>query len=38
MLGAGLLIESLKEIENGNAKFIDQVHSEATYAKKIDKN
>ena len=36
-IGADLLIEGLKKIENGNAKFIDQVHSEATYAKKIDK-
>ena len=36
-LGANLLIESLKKIENGKAKFVDQVHSEATYAKKIDK-
>ena len=36
-LGASLLIESLKKIENGKAKFVDQVHSEATYAKKIDK-
>ena len=27
----------LKKIENGKAKFVDQVHSEATYAKKIDK-
>ena len=35
--GASLLIESLKKIENGKAKFVDQVHSEATYAKKIDK-
>ena len=36
-LGASALIESLKTIENGKAKFVDQVHSEATYAKKIDK-
>ena len=36
-LGASVLIESLKKIENGKAKFVDQVHSEATYAKKIDK-
>ena len=36
-LGASALIESLKKIENGKAKFVDQVHSEATYAKKIDK-
>ena len=36
--GARLLIESLKKIETGKAKFIDQAHSEATYAKKINKN
>jgi len=36
-LGASALIESLKKIKNGKAKFVDQVHSEATYAKKIDK-
>ena len=38
VIGAGVLIESLKKIENGKAKFIDQVHSDSTYAKKIDKN
>ena len=37
VIGASLLIESLKKIENSKAKFIDQVHSEATYAKKIIK-
>ena len=36
-IGADLLIEGLKKIENGNAIFIDQVHSDATYAKQIDK-
>ena len=36
-IGANLLIESLKKIENGNSKFMEQVHSEATYAKKINK-
>jgi len=36
--GANLLIESLKSIENGNSKFVDQDDSKATYAKKIDKN
>ena len=36
-MGANLLIESLKNIDEGNSKFVDQVHSEATYAKKIDK-
>ena len=35
--GANLLIKSMKTIEIGNAKFIDQDHSQATYAKKIDK-
>ena len=38
VMGANLLVESLKNIEGGNSKFIEQVHSEATYAKKIDKN
>jgi len=38
LMGPDLLIESLKSIENGRAKFIDQVHSNSTYAKKIDKN
>ena len=36
-IGANLLIESLRKIENGNSKFVEQRHSEATYAKKIDK-
>ena len=38
LLGSDLLIKNLKNIENGKAKFIDQVHSESTYAKKIDKS
>jgi len=38
LIGSDLLIESLKNIENGKVKFIDQVHSNSTYAKKIDKN
>ena len=38
LMGSDLLIESLKNIEKGKAKFIDQVHSNSTYAKKIDKN
>ena len=38
IIGSDLLIESLKNIENGKAKFIDQIHSNSTYAKKIDKN
>ena len=36
-IGANLLIESLKKIESGNSKFVEQIHSEATYAKKINK-
>ena len=36
--GANLLIQNLKSIESGNQKFTDQDHSQATYAKKIDKN
>jgi len=36
-MGASLLIESLKNIENSNLRFTEQIHSEATYAKKIDK-
>ena len=38
VIGSDLLIESLKNIENGKAKFIEQIHSNSTYAKKIDKN
>jgi methionyl-tRNA formyltransferase len=38
IMGADLLVENLKKIEEGNLKFIEQAHSEATYAKKIDKN
>ena len=37
VIGANLLIESLKIIEEGKSKFVDQNHSQATYAKKIDK-
>ena len=37
VMGANLLIESFKNIKSDNLKFIDQVQSEATYAKKIDK-
>jgi len=37
-IGAQLLIESLKNIKDENLKFIDQIHSKATYAKKIDKS
>ena len=38
IIGSNLLIKSLKNIEKGNLKFIDQKHSEATYAKKINKS
>jgi len=38
VLGANLLIENLENIKNDNSKFINQKHSEATYAKKIDKS
>ena len=38
LIGADLLIESLKIIELGRSKFIDQDHSKATYAKKINKD
>ena len=34
IIGANLLVESLKNIENDSAKFTDQIHSQATYAKK----
>ena len=37
VMGANLLVENLKRLERGNSKFTGQVHSEATYAKKIDK-
>ena len=37
IMGADLLVENLKKLEEGNLKFIEQAHSEATYAKKIDK-
>ena len=33
-----MLIKSLKIIKAGNSKFINQNHSQATYAKKIKKN
>ena len=35
--GANLLVQNLKSIEAGEAKFINQYNSQATYAKKIDK-
>jgi len=34
IIGANLLIKTLKNIEEDNLKFVDQKHSEATYAKK----
>ena len=37
VMGANLLIENLKRLVGGNLKFIGQIHSEATYAKKISK-
>jgi methionyl-tRNA formyltransferase len=37
LIGADLLIESLKTVEASTLKFIEQKHLEATYAKKIDK-
>jgi len=36
--GANLLIQNLKDIGNAKSKFIDQNHSQATYAKKINKD
>ena len=36
-IGAKLLIESLKIIKKNDSKFIEQNHSKATYAKKINK-
>ncbi len=36
-MGANLLIKTLQQIQNGKAKFKNQIHSEATYAKKISK-
>ena len=38
VMGANLLVENLKRLEGGNSEFIGQIHSEATYAKKIDKD
>ena len=37
LLGASSLIESLKIINEGNFKFIEQINSQSSYAKKIDK-
>ena len=38
ILGADSLIKSLEVIENDSAVFMEQAHSKATYAKKINKN
>ncbi len=38
VIGSNLLIESLKILEEGKIKFIEQDHSKSTYAKKIDKS
>jgi len=38
LLGASLLVESLKIIKEGNLKFTEQENSQSTYAKKIDKD
>ena len=37
LMGADLLIKGLKAIEDSTLKFIEQKHSNATYAKKINK-
>ena len=38
VVGANLLIESLNVITTGNPKFINQDHSQATHAKKVEKD
>jgi len=38
LIGAGLLIDTLTNIESSISKFTEQIHVDATYAKKIDKN
>ena len=38
IMGANLLVKELRKIEEGISQFTDQIHSKATYAKKIDKN
>ena len=38
IMGANLLVENLQNIGDNKAKFTNQIHSQATYAKKIDKN
>ena len=37
-MGAKLILESIKLIKDNKANFVDQIESEATYAKKIQKN
>ncbi len=37
-IGAKLILDSIKLIENNKANFTEQIESEATYAKKIHKN
>jgi methionyl-tRNA formyltransferase len=37
-IGADLLIKNLKNIENRSLKPVEQIHSQATYAQKINKN
>jgi len=38
VLGASLLIKTLQNLKNGKVEFKNQIHAEATYAKKISKN
>jgi len=38
LIGADLLIDTLTNIESSISKFTEQIHVDATYAKKIDKN
>jgi methionyl-tRNA formyltransferase len=38
VLGASLLIKTLQNLKNGKVEFKNQLHAEATYAKKICKN
>jgi methionyl-tRNA formyltransferase len=38
ILGASLLIKTLQNLKNGKVEFKNQIHTEATYAKKISKD
>ena len=38
VMGANLLIEALHQIQSKKSDFKNQINSEATYAKKINKN